>query len=145
MAGFGTGGPRGRRYTAEHLCEYHPTLDCFGLHRAQALYTGAQSAWQWPQLSIGIYADASGITITDGEHEQRVVIKRAPMPSGGRRPVFVCECGHGCYRLYWKDARWACRLCHRLQHSVLHVHRWKSAGIERMLDAIEARARRITK
>jgi hypothetical protein len=77
MAGFGTGGPRprsGKRHTAEDLCETYPRLNVFQLHRAQALYPGARSAWRWPDLTIGVHADTSGITITDGEREQRVAI-----------------------------------------------------------------------
>jgi hypothetical protein len=143
MAGFGTGGPRprsGKRHAAEDLCETYPRLDVFQLHRARALYPGARSAWRWPDVTVGIYADTSGITITDGEHQQRVaitIIKRR-----GRYPAFVCSnCTRGCYQLYWRNAWWACRTCHQLQHAVWHVRLWRQPGLARMLDMIERRAK----
>jgi hypothetical protein len=143
-SGFGSGGINGRRpYADDDLVEACPVLDAFTLHHAQALLPGAMSAWQWPALTIGIYADASGIAITDGEHVQRVAIKRWRV-SSGRFVSFLCpQCQRGAYKLYWREARWACRTCHRLEHAVWHRHRWKKTGITNMLDLIERRAKRL--
>jgi hypothetical protein len=144
MAGFGTGGINGgKRHTDKDLVETYPQLDAFRLHHAQALLPGATSAWQWPALTIGVVAHASVITITDGEREQRVAIKRWRAAAGCFVSFLCPHCQRGCTKLYWRDAQWACRICHHLQHAIWHRHRWKKTGLARMLDLIERRAKRL--
>ena len=51
-----------------------------------------------PGLTIGVYADASGITITDGEREQRVAIKRWRAAAGCFVSFLCPQCQRGCYQ-----------------------------------------------
>src|SRR5262249_6676830 len=50
-------------------------------------------------------------------YTQRVGLHWIRTHFGRSRPIFICECGYGVRRLYFRHGHLACKHCHRLIHA----------------------------
>jgi hypothetical protein len=97
-----------------------------------------------------VYADATHLKLKTvlgaAEYNQTIQLEYIMSPYGPRRWL-KCDCGRRTYRMFFKDAHYACRFCHNLIYDI-HCFDWGNLQFRiyrhKKIQEYKAKVKRIT-
>jgi hypothetical protein len=93
--------------------------------RAGGFGEGAVMRWRFgDSFEVRTTYRAPTLTVEYGSERLAIEVRWfVPLPGKIERPHFRCQCGLGCYHLYWLDGTWQCRRSGHLDYAVRHIGR----------------------